>query len=436
MITRKEIENVGLGDKKQVKLSCGGRLFLLCRSNGSKSWQFDYVFAGKNKTATFGQYPAISIDDAARAHLEAKALLYKGIDPNEVKKAIQAAAVAVVEHTFEKAFAGWFCREIKAEMWIPRHANKVRAVFESDVLPFLGRRQLSDITTPDLVKVVKKVMARGALDVAARIQARFVRIFDFGIQHGMCTENPAVRMSGIVRKKKTVHHPAVPAGEVGKLVYDIQNVQGRTRKITKLCALFAIHTFARSTEFRLARWSEINFFTKQWTVPAIRDEKSKNGGMKMRRQHVVPLSDQAIAILTEIRDLDLDNDLIFPAITRGGKSLSENTINDFLDVIGYGGKQTVHGFRTIASTLLNERSKYAGALFDSDIIELQLAHSSTKKNDVRDAYNRAEYAEIRAEMMQFYSDELDKLCDAAACKINPLLSSKRVAARVEARLAA
>jgi len=422
MITRKEIDGVNLGGKKQIKLSCGGRLFLLCRSSGSKSWQFDYVFAGKNKTATFGHYPAISIDDACRAHLEAKSLLYKGIDPNEVKKSAKAAAVAVIEHTFEKAFEGWFKREVKAEAWIPRHANKVRAVFESDVLPFIGRRQLSDITTPDLVKVVKKVVARDALDVAARIQARFVRIFDFGIQHGMCTENPAIRMSGIVRRKKTVHHPAVPAGEVGKLVYDIQNVKGRTRKITKLCALFAIHTFARSTEFRLARWSEINFFTKQWTIPAIRDEKTKGGGMKMRLEHVVPLSAQAIAILNEIRDLDLDNDLIFPAVTRGGKSLSENTINDFLDVVGYGGKQTVHGFRTIASTILNERAKRDGVSFDSDVIELQLAHSSSKKNDVRDAYNRAEYVEIREEMMQWYSDELDQLADVAASKIKPLVN--------------
>lgn len=436
MITRKEIENVDLNGKKQVKLSCGGRLFLLCRSNGSKSWQFDFVFAGRNKTATFGQYPAISIDDAMRAHLEAKGLLYKGIDPNERKKAAQAAATAVVEHTFEKAFEGWFSREVKAEAWIPRHANKVRAVFESDVLPFIGRRQLSDITTPDLVKVVKKVVARGALDVAARIQARFVRIFDFAVQHGMCSVNPASCMSGIVRKKKTVHHPAISVAEVGQLVYDIQNIRGRTRKITKLCALFAVHTFARSTEVRLARWSEINFFTSQWTIPAVRDEKTKNGGMKMRREHVVPLSGQAIAILTEIRDLDLDPVLIFPATTRRGKSLSENTLNDFLDVIGYGGRQTVHGFRTIASTILNERSKRGGVSFDADVIELQLAHSSSKKNEVRDAYNRAEYIEIREEMMQWYSGKLDELCDAAACKIKPIAAQQRVAARVGERLAA
>lgn len=422
MITRKEIDGVDLGGKKQVKLSCGGRLFLLCRSNGSKSWQFDYVFAGKNKTATFGQYPAISIDEAMRAHLDAKALLYKGIDPNAHKKAAKAAAVGLVEHTFEKAFEGWLSREIKSEAWIPRHAGKIRRGFEVDVLPFLGRRQLADITTPELVKVVKRIASRDALDVAARVQARFVRIFDFGIQHGMCTENPAIRMSGIVRRKKTVHHPAVPVGEVGKLVHDMEAVKGRTRKLTKLCALFLLYTFARSTEVRLARWSEINFFTKRWTVPAIRDEESKDGGMKMRREHVVPLSNQAIAILNEIRGLDLDNDLIFPAITRGGKTLSENTINDFLDVIGYGGKQTVHGFRTIASTLLNERSKLGGVQFDADVIELQLAHSSSKKNDVRDAYNRAEYVEIREEMMQWYSDELDRLRDVAASKIKPLVN--------------
>ena len=210
-------------------------------------------------------------------------------------------------------------------------------------------------------------------------------------------------------KPKTEHRIAVPVGEVGELVRRINGYveECRGKELTQLALRLTLYTFLRSTEIRGARWCEIDFEKREWLVPGMRDLINKNGGMKSRREHIVPLSRQAVEVLESIKALDLSNDLVFPIQAGSKRLMSENTMNHALNKMGYKGRQTVHGLRTVASTILNRGD--ARHKWNKDAIERQLAHSPASDNAVRDAYNRYEFLEERAKMMQWYADHVDLL---------------------------
>jgi len=397
--------------EKQYKASDKDGLFILVTPAGGKLWRFKYRFAGKEKTLAIGHYPEVSLAEAREWHGKARKQLRDGIDPSAAKQAAKQRLLTKHENTFRAVAKAWWKRENKR--WTPDYADRVWRNIESDLLPDLGDTPVANIDTPALLRVVKKIEERGAIDVASRAQQRVTSILRYAVQHGMIEHNPGVNLRGVVVKPPTEHRIAVPVGEVGELVRRINDYveESRGKELTQLALQLTLYTFLRSTEIRGARWAEIDFEKCEWLVPGIRDAVKKNGGMKSRKDHIVPLSRQAIEVLETIKTLDLSNDLVFPIQSGSKRLMSENTMNHALNKIGYKGRQTVHGLRTVASTILNKGD--ARNKWNKDAIERQLAHSPSSDNQVRDAYNRYEFLEERTEMMQWYADHLDMLAAAA-----------------------
>jgi len=403
MLSDKSIKALKPQDKPR-KASDEKGLYLLVTPAGGKLWRLKYRIAGKEKLLTLGQYPEITLAAARERAMEARRGLANGVDPATERKQAKALINEQAQHTFGKVALAWHKRE--AKRWAPRHAERVLHELKRDLFPNLEETPVSDIKTPALLRVVKGIEARGAMDVAGRAQQRLTSILRYAVQHGLIEHNPGLNLRGIIVKPPEKHRAAVRLEEVGELVQRIGEYEGR-QPLTRLALKLTLLTFLRSTEIRGARWEEIDFEKRIWTVPAIRDKAQKDGGMKCRKEHFVPLSDQAIEVLKEIRALDLSSSLVFP-IRAGSKTvMSENTMNHALNKIGYKGRQTVHGLRTVASTILNagdRRHKW-----NKDAIERQLAHSPKSDNAVRDAYNRYEFLDERKEMMQWYAGRLEQL---------------------------
>lgn len=398
--------------EKQYKVADKDGLYVLVRTNGNRLWQYRYRFAGKEKVYSYGEYPAISLAEAREKHEAVRKQLREGIDPTAAKQAAKVQLLKKHEHTFRAVAQAWHKRESKK--WAPAHAERVWHDVERDILVELADTPVADINTPTLLRVVKKIEERGAIDVASRAQQRITAILRYAVQHGYIEHNPGTNLRGVVVKPPTEHRIAVPVGEVGELVRRINNYvdECRGKELTQLALRLTLYTFLRSTEIRGARWSEIDFEKREWLVPGIRDTVAKNGGMKSRKDHIVPLSKQAVEVLEAIKALDLSNDLVFPISAGSKRIMSENTMNHALNKMGYKGRQTVHGLRTVASTILNKGD--ARHKWNKDAIERQLAHSPASDNQVRDAYNRYEFLDERADMMQWYADHLDQLAASAA----------------------
>jgi integrase len=400
--------------ERQYKTADKDGLYILTRPNGSKLWQYKYRFSGKEKVYSYGQYPEVSLAEARERHEEVRRQVREGFDPTAEKLAARARRQAHNEHTFKNVAEAWFKRE--STRWALDYSIRVWHNIELDLLPDLGGLPISDCTTPVLLKVVKKIEKRGAMDVASRAQQRITSILRYAVQHGMIEHNPGLNLRGVVVKPKEIHREAVPIAETGELVHRINTYieECRGKELTQLALRLTLYTFLRSTEIRGARWSEFDFEKKEWLVPGMRDLIRKNGGMKSRKEHIVPLSTQAVEVLEAIKTLDLSNDLVFPIQAGSKRLMSENTMNHALNKMGYKGRQTVHGLRTVASTILNKgdtRHKW-----NKDAIERQLAHSPSSENAVRDAYNRYEFLDERTEMMQWYADHIDLMGHAAQHK--------------------
>lgn len=371
---------------KQKKLSDGGGLYLLILPTGGKSWRLGYRFDGKQKAIALGQYPAVSLAQAREKRDEAKRLLAAGKDP-----AAEKQARAHSDNTFGSFARRWHDKE--KEGWVERHASRVWARIERDVLPEIGSRTITEIEPPDVLAILRKVEDRGALDISKRLRQSIGAVFRFAIAEGKAKFNPASDLSDALRPKPKVRHfSKVKAAEIPELMEKIAQYDGDDQ--TRLAVLLAIHTFVRSNELRLAAWSEFENLDGEaplWRIPADR--------MKMGREHFVPLSKQAVAILRDIKAVSGNSPHLFPSDTKSG-FMSENTMIFALYRMGYHSRQTVHGFRGLASTVLNEHH------FNRDWIERQLAH--VEESEVRGAYNAAEWLPARREMMQWWSDYLDK----------------------------
>ncbi len=409
MLTDKTIKALKPKDK-QYKASDGKGLYLLVTPSGGKLWRLKFRVAGKEKLLTLGHYPEITLSDARTRAQEARKELANGIDPAQAKQRTKDDLRRRVQHTFGNIAVAWHKRE--SVRWTPNHAKRIAREIERDLFPHLKYTEVDQINTPMLIRVVKRIEARGALDVASRAQQRLTNILKYAVQHGLIQHNPGLNLGGIIVKPIEQHRPAVRLEEVGELVRKIYELDGhRLSPLTPLALKLTLLTFLRSIEIRAARWEEIDFAKCTWTVPPIRNEITKDGGMKCRKEHIVPLSRQAIEVLLEIKNLDLSTSLLFPMRAGSNSVMSENTMNQALNRLGYKGRQTVHGLRTVASTVLNagdRRNKW-----NKDAIERQLAHSPRSENAVRDAYNRYEFLEERTEMMQWYADRLDHLAEAS-----------------------
>ena len=382
------INSKGNKTNKPYKLSDGEGLYLEVTPKGQKYWRLKYRFDGKEKRLSIGVYPAIPLKEARKKRDEAKALLLNGVDPGEFKKTIKKQENL---EGFEYVAREWHTKH-KAN-WTDSHAKKLIDRLEKDVFPWLGTRPSNEITPPELLAILRRVESRGALDTAHRIMQTCGQVFRYAVATGRAERDPSVDLKGAIPPAKKSHLASiVDPVKIGQLLRAIDGYEGHF--VTRSAMRLASYVFVRPGELRQAEWSEIDLDIAEWRIPA---EK-----MKMRELHIVPLSSQALEILKEIKPLTGHARYVFPSIRTNKRPMSENTVNAGLRRLGYSkDEMTGHGFRSMASTLLNEQG------WHRDAIERQLAHA--ERDSVRAAYNYAEHLPERKKMMQFWSNYLDGL---------------------------
>lgn len=369
----------------------GESLFLYVTPSGGKLWRMSYRFEGKTKLLSFGKYPAVSLRDARTRRDEAKSLLAKDVDPSAAKKQQKQEREAIIRNTFENFAREW--HKARTAAYSETYAKAILYRLETYVFPIIGKIPMSRLEPMDILCVVKALDDKGHHETASRILQIIGQIFRYAIILGKVKQNPVTELRGALKPHKIVHRASVISPpKVGQLLRDIDNYEGY---FPLVCALkLAPLVFTRHTELRAAEWKEFDLSKSEWRIPAER--------MKMREAHIVPLSRQAVEVLEELKKYSGDGKYLFPSIRTDVRPISEATMLNALRRMGYEKHEmSVHGFRSLASTLLNERG------YNRDWIERQLAHS--ERNGVRAAYNYAEYLPERRRMMQEWADYLDRL---------------------------
>ncbi|EEC7511992.1 integrase arm-type DNA-binding domain-containing protein [Escherichia coli] len=385
---------------KQYKLTDGNGMHLLVHPNGSKYWRLQYRFGGKQKMLALGVYPDVSLADARARRDDARKLLANGIDPGDKKKNDKIEQEEA--RTFEQLAIEWHATNKK---WSEEHSRRVLKSLEDNLFSAIGKRNIADLKTRDLLAPIKAVELSGRLEVASRLQQRTTAIMRYAVQSGLLDYNPAQEMVGAVASNNRQHRPALQLKLIPELLRRIDSYTGRP--LTRLAVELTLLVFIRSSELRFARWSEIDFETSMWTIPAEREAiegvKHSQRGSKMRTPHLVPLSHQALAILKDVYKLSGDRDFVFIGDHDHRKPMSENTVNKALRVMGYDTKVEVcgHGFRTMACSSLIE-----SGLWSRDAVERQMSHM--ERSSVRAAYiHKAEHLDERRLMLQWWADFLD-----------------------------
>ncbi|MBY0498774.1 MAG: tyrosine-type recombinase/integrase [Nitrosomonas sp.] len=382
--------------EKDYSLADGHGLGLLVKSSGAKWWRYRYRVNGTAKMLSLGVYPDVTLKEARNQQARFTELLTQGVDPSIQRQEEKQQEAIAAANSFESVARQWWnhWKHGRTE----RHAGYTIRRLEADVFPVIGCKPINEITAPALITVIKRIEARGALDIAGRALTACGQVFRHAVAHGLAERNPAadIKPSDILKPTKKTNYARLGEKELPELLRKIDTYDGQplTRRAIQLMAL----TFVRTSELIGARWEEIDLFKKEWRIPPER--------MKMRTPHIVPLSMQAVTIIEEIQKLALDTELLFPSEKRNYKSMSNNTILFALYRLGYRSRMTGHGFRGIASTILHERG------YNHDHIELQLAHS--KRDAVSASYNHALYLEPRARMMQDWADYLDAIKTGAS----------------------
>ena len=375
---------------KQYKLSDAKGLYLLVNNSG-KYFRFDYRFTGKRKTLALGVYPDVSLKEARIKRDDAKKMIENGVDPSHFKKMSKAMRLNSAGNSFESVAREWIAK--RSPGWADSHVNKIIRRLELYVFPWLGSRPISEITPPELLTILRRVESKGIIDTAHRVHQNCGQIFRYAVATGRAERDQAADLRGALTSSTSRRMAAITdPKQVGGLLKAIDGYSGHF--VTKFALRLAPLVFVRPGELRHAEWSEIDLDNAEWRIPA---EK-----MKMKEQHIVPLSRQSLDILREIYHLTGDGQYVFPSIRTASRPMSENTVNAALRRMGYTKDElTGHGFRSMASTLLHEQG------WPSDVIERQLAHG--ERNAVKAAYNHAEHIAERRKMMQAWADYLDQL---------------------------
>lgn len=378
--------------EKPYKMGDSGGLYVFVNITGSRYWRMDYRFAGKHKTVALGVYPAISLAAARKRRDEAREKIASGIDPAMAKKEAKREARYKAAITFEAIAREWL--DHQRARWTENYAGHVLRRLEADIFPAIGLRPIAEIEAPELLDALRKIEARGVEEMARRMRQTCGQIFRYAVATGRARRDPSADLKGALKPRgRADHHKAMPKTELPCFLKALSTYDGDPR--TKYALQLMILTFVRTSELRGARWEEfedLDGASPLWRIPAAR--------MKMRSEHLVPLSSQAVAVLKELKPLCGNSAYLFPSPSKE-KVMSNNTMLYALYRMGYHGRATVHGFRGLASTTLNEMG------FKADWIERQLAHD--ERNKVRAAYNHAQYLSERRDMMQKWADYLDRL---------------------------
>lgn len=377
---------------KATKLADSGGLFLLVTPTGGKLWKLKYRFLGKEKQLALGGYPMVSLAEARERRDAAKKQLSAGLDPSDTKRQAKHVAKAEAAQTFGIVAKEYIARQ-KAEGRAAATITKLEWLLQDLAAPLAGR-PIAKITAPEALSLLKRIEAKGTLESANRLRSAIGRVFRFAIVTGRASNDPTAPLKGALLAPQVRHHSAITDPDrVGELMRAIDGAEG-SRVIRAALRIIAL-CFPRPGELRHAAWSEIDLDAAVWTIPAERT--------KMRRVHRIPLAPQAVAILRELHVITGRGTLVFPGVRRSVVPLSENTLNAALRRLGYeADEMTSHGFRTIASTLLNESGQWS-----PDAIERALAHQDS--NAVRRAYARGEYWDERVRMAKWWADHLDAL---------------------------
>lgn len=382
---------------KPYKLADGHSFYLLVKPNGGKYWRFDYAIDGKRKTLAIGTYPTITLLQARQAAEEARRMVATGQSPSKAKQEAKAAKAAALANTFEHVARQWHQKQLNR--WKPNHAARILYYFENDVFPLIGASPIDTLKVKDIREVLDKVAGRGAIETAEKIRQWINNIFNHAARLELTDGNPASPLVGYLQPKESEHHPSLPRQKLTEFYQRLMLAD--VEQPNRIGLMLVVLCFARNKEIRGGLWPEIDWQAKTWTIPKER--------MKRPRPHIIPLSDWTLELLQELHGLTGKGRFMFPSRTGTDGYISENTFGNILNRLGYKGIATPHGFRSLASTVLNEHD------FNHDAIERQLAHVPEDK--IRAAYNHAEYMPQRTEFMQWYSDFLRQRYDEAVAML-------------------
>ena len=380
---------------KSRKLADEGGLYLLVKLAG-KYWRYNYRFDGKGKTLALGVYPDVGLARAREKHAEARKLLADGIDPGAAKQEAKHTARVASANSFEAVAREWHAG--KSKRWAKVTADKAMTHLQAYVFPEIGHLPVASIKASVLLAMLRKVEAQGIPYTATRIREMCGQVFRYAVATGRAEDNPAAHLLGAMSKPATTHRPAITERRAfGQFLRDLREATGFD-PVTRCAAYFAMLTMVRAQEFRFARWEEIDWEAREWKVPAKRMKVGKS-----LPAHTVPLSRQALALLTELRPLTGHTPYLFPKAKGYGEGevISENTVGKMLNNMGYQGRQCVHGFRASARSILSEQG------WSVEAMERQLDHKEA--NGTVAAYARSQHLPERRKMMQAWADTCDAL---------------------------
>lgn len=381
---------------KSYKLSDGGGMYLEIMPNGSKYWRMKYRVKAdgklKEKRLAIGVYPEISLKEARLRREDAKRMTELGKDPSLEKQRLQSLAEEDNSNTFKKIALEWY--EQRKDRWRPRYAVEVLTRLENDIFPHIGNYPIKEIDPPLLLQVIRKIETRGAHELAKRQLQKCGEIFRYAIACGKAVRDPSRDIGDALKPVKKEHFAAIDYQELPDFLRELNSNRARLYPTTMNALRLIMMTFVRTNELINAKWEEIDFNRKEWIVPAER--------MKMGKAHIVPLADQAIEILQEQKSETGQWDHVFPSPVKPQQSISNNTILGALKRLGYQGRMTGHGFRSLAMSTIKQELGYR-----HEVVDRQLAH--TPKSKIDKAYDRAQFLDERVKMMQEWADYLDEI---------------------------
>ena len=380
---------------KPYKLSDGQGMYLDVRPNGSKYWRLKYRVNGKEKLLALGVYPETTITKARDKRAEARKLIGEGIDPSQHRKKEKALALESTKNTFEAVARDWY--ENRKSRWRPHYAKEIITRLQNDIFPAIGDFPIKEIEPPLLLQVIRKIENRGAHELAKRQLQKCGEIFRYAIATGNAVRDPSADIREALKPVKKGHFAALDIKELPDFIKAIEKNDARLYQNTRNALKLIMLTFVRTSELINARWDEIEFEAKEWVIPAER--------MKMGKEHIVPLSNQAIKILEWQKELAGHWPLVFPSSVKPQKSISNNTILGAIKRLGYQGRMTGHGFRALAMSAIKQELGYR-----HEVVDRQLAHAPKSKVD--QAYDRALFLEDRKVMMQDWADYLDAIAQS------------------------
>ncbi|MBW0659120.1 integrase domain-containing protein [Escherichia coli] len=374
--------------EKDLTLHDGEGLFLIVKTSGKKLWRFRYQRPATKKRTMMGigAFPALSLADARRLRADYLALLANGIDPQVQAEFIEEQQQIALDSIFSTVATNWF--QIKSKSVSPDYAKDIWRSLEKDIFPAIGEIPVQQIKARTLVETLEPIKARGALETVRRLVQRINEIMIYAVNTGLIDANPASGVGMAFEKPKKQNMPTLRPEELPALMRSL--IMSNLSVPTRCLIEWQLLTLVRPSEASGTRWSEIDLDAKLWVIPAER--------MKAKREHIVPLSPQALDILEVMKPISAHREHVFPSRNNPRQSMNSQTANAALKRIGYGGKLVAHGLRSIASTAMNE------AGFNADVIEAALAHSD--KNEVRKAYNRSTYLQQRIELMNWWGNEI------------------------------